>query len=211
VRIAFTTLSPTGTRRTSRWRRQQLLGRHDLDRLVLLRPGRDDEHLPLGLEIGVGHVDFHQEAIELRLRQRIGAFLFEGVLGRQDVERCWQRMILAGDGDAVLLHGLQQSRLGARAGAVDLVAISSWQNTGPWMKRNERRPVSLSSSTSEPTISGRHQVGVHCTRLSSRPTTTPSVSTSRVLARPGHADQQRVTAGEQRDKGLIDRSCAGRK
>jgi hypothetical protein len=32
---------------------------------------------------------------------------------------------LAGDGDVMLLHGLQQRRLGARAGAVDLVAISS--------------------------------------------------------------------------------------
>ena len=32
----------------------------------------------------------------------------------------------------------------------------------------------------------------------------PSVSTSRVLARPGHADQQRVAARQQRDQGLLD-------
>ena len=32
----------------------------------------------------------------------------------------------------------------------------------------------------------------------------PSVSTSRVLARPGHADQQRVAARQQRDQRLID-------
>src|SRR5437763_603829 len=53
------------------------------------------------------------------------------------------------------------------------------------MKRNERRPVSLSSSTSEPRMSAGIRSGVHWMRLSSRPRIVPRVSTSRVLASPG--------------------------
>src|SRR5579875_487577 len=53
------------------------------------------------------------------------------------------------------------------------------------MKRNERLPLSLSSSTSEPRISAGIRSGVHWTRFSSRPRIVPSVSTRRVLARPG--------------------------
>src|SRR6266851_1736427 len=53
------------------------------------------------------------------------------------------------------------------------------------MKRNERRPLSLSSSTSEPRMSAGIRSGVHWMRLSSSPRIVPRVSTSRVLASPG--------------------------
>ena len=46
--------------------------------------------------------------------------------------------------------------------------------------------------------------GVHWMRRSSSPSTVPSVSTSRVLARPGTPIKQRVTAGQQGDQGLVD-------
>src|SRR3546814_6113887 len=61
------------------------------------------------------------EAVELSLRQRIGAFLLQRVLRRQHMEGRRQHVRLARHRDAALLHRLQQSRLGARAGAVDLV------------------------------------------------------------------------------------------
>ena len=63
-------------------------------------------------------------------------------------------------------------------------AISNWQNTGPGTKRKLRRP-SASSSTSLPMMSAGIRSGVNCTRLVARPSTTPSVSTSRLLPRPG--------------------------
>ena len=66
-------------------------------------------------QVGIAHVDLQQEAVELRLRQRIGAFLLDRVLRRQHVERPRQRMLDAADRDALLLHRLQQRRLGARA------------------------------------------------------------------------------------------------
>ena len=57
--------------------------------------------------------------------------------------------------------------------------------TGPRMKRKWRLPPSPSSRISEPMMSAGIRSGVHCTRLSSSPSTVPSVSTNRVLARPG--------------------------
>src|SRR5258708_693553 len=75
----------------------------------------------LRLDIGIGDVDLEEEAVELRLGERVGAFLLERVLRRQHVEGPRQRMVLAGDRDAAFLHRLEQRRLRARAGAVDLV------------------------------------------------------------------------------------------
>ena len=102
-------------------RRHQILGGHRRLRPRLLGAGGVEQDLPLGVAIGIVDVDLHQEAVELRFRQRIGAFLLERVLGREHVERPRQIVARAGDGDVLLLHRLQQRRLGARAGAVDLV------------------------------------------------------------------------------------------
>ena len=46
--------------------------------------------------------------------------------------------------------------------------------------------------------------GVNWMRLVSMPSTMPRVSTSLVLARPGHADQQQVAARQERNQRLID-------
>ena len=64
-------------------------------------------------------------------------------------------------------------------------AISSWAKIGPGMKRKLCRPVPASSSTSEPRMSAGIRSGVNCTRFCARPSTTPRVSASRVLASPG--------------------------
>ena len=47
--------------------------------------------------------------------------MLERVLCREHMERRRNIVALAGDRDVVLLHGLQQRRLGAGRGAVDLV------------------------------------------------------------------------------------------
>ena len=80
-----------------------------------------EQHAPLGLAVGIDDVDLEEEAVELRLGEGIGALLLERVLGGEHMERRRQVVAHAGDGDVMLLHRLQQRRLGARAGAVDLV------------------------------------------------------------------------------------------
>ena len=54
--------------------------------------------------------------------QRVGAFLLDRVLGGIDQEGGGQRQRAALDGHLLLLHRLQQGRLGLGRGAVDLVA-----------------------------------------------------------------------------------------
>ena len=53
--------------------------------LWAVRPdaGRRDQNALFRLKIGITDVDLHQEAVELRFGKRIGAFLFQRVLGRQ--------------------------------------------------------------------------------------------------------------------------------
>ena len=101
--------------------RHQLGDIHRRPRPVLEDSGGRDQHLPLCVDIRVIDIDLQQEAIELGFGQWIRTLLLERVLRRQDVKRPRQRMILAGDRHAALLHRLQQRRLRARAGSVDLV------------------------------------------------------------------------------------------
>ena len=75
----------------------------------------------LGLAVRVAHRDPHQEPVELRLGQGIGALELDGVLGRDHHERPRQAVGVGVDGDLALLHRLEQRRLGLRRGAVDLV------------------------------------------------------------------------------------------
>ena len=76
---------------------------------------------------------------------------------------------------------------------------------GPRMKRMTRLPVARSSSmTSAPRMSDGIRSGVNWMRLNFRSTASASVLISSVLARPGHAAQQAVPAGEERDQDLAD-------
>ena len=102
-------------------RRQKLGTLHHLDRLFLVGAGGDDKDFALGGELRIVDVDLHQEPVELRLGQRIGAFLFQWVLGGQNMEWLWQLMITAGDRNPPFLHCLQQRRLGPRARPVDFI------------------------------------------------------------------------------------------
>ena len=102
-------------------RRDQLVGGHRRLRLALVGAGGVEQDAALGVAVGIIDVDLHQEAVELRFGQRIGAFLLERVLRREHMEGLRQVVARAGDGDVLLLHRLQQRRLGARGGAVDLV------------------------------------------------------------------------------------------
>ena len=65
--------------------------------------------------------DVEHEAIELRFRQRIGAFELDRVLRREHVERLFELVGAALDRDAVFLHRFEQRRLRLRRRAVDFV------------------------------------------------------------------------------------------
>ena len=73
----------------------------------LLSAGGLEQDATLGVAVRIVDVDLHQEAVELRLGQGIGAFLLQRVLRRQHVERFRQVMPRAGHRDVLLLHRLQ--------------------------------------------------------------------------------------------------------
>ncbi len=89
--------------------RDRLAPAHPHQDLALLEPGR------------IVHPHLEKKPVELRLGQRIGAFLLDRVLGGEHQERRWQRVGRAPDGDLALLHRLEQRRLHFRGSAVDLV------------------------------------------------------------------------------------------
>ena len=185
-------------------RRDQLVGGQHRRGVRLVGAGGGEQHPPLGVEIGIADVDLQQEAVELRLGQRIGAFLLQRVLRRQHMERARQRMILAGDRDAAFLHRLQQRRLGARAGAVDLVGHQQLaeHRARDEAERARGRFAFLQHFRAENV--GRHQIGRALDALVVEAEHDAQRLDQPRLGEAGHADQQRMAAGQQRDQGLID-------
>ena len=77
--------------------------------------------LGLGLRRRVAHRQPDHEAVHLRLGQRVGALVLDGVLRREDHERARELVRVHVDGDVALLHALEQAGLRLRRRAVDLV------------------------------------------------------------------------------------------
>ncbi len=85
----------------------------------LVRHAGDDRPL-----LGRGRVvdrDPHEEPVALGLGERVDALGLDGVLGGHDQERLRHREGATADRDLPLGHRLQQRRLDARGGTVDLV------------------------------------------------------------------------------------------
>ena len=144
---------------------------HDLELLVLGQVVDDDvEH----------------EAVELGLGQRIGAFQLDRVLRGEDEERLFERVGAALDGDAVLLHRLEQRGLGLGRRAVDLVGE---QDVGEDRAGREDHlaaaGVGSSWMMSVPVMSEGIRSGVNWMRVNFRSSTCASVWIISVLARPG--------------------------
>ncbi len=69
------------------------------------------QQLAFRRRVRVAEFDAHQEAVELRFRQRKGADLVGRILRRDDEERLGQHPRLALDRDLAFFHRLQQSAL----------------------------------------------------------------------------------------------------
>ena len=85
----------------------QVVGAHGRLRLALFHAGGVEHDLPLVLEIGIVDVDLHQEAVELRFGQGIGAFLLDRILRRQHMEGARNVVPVAGHRHVLFLHRLQ--------------------------------------------------------------------------------------------------------
>ena len=169
-----------------------------------VRAGGGDHDLPLGRLVGIADIDLQQEAVELGFRQRIGAFLLERILGRQHVEGRRQVVALAGHGDVLLLHALQQRRLRARAGAVDFVGH---QQLGEHRALDEAEGAAADVAFLHDFRAqdvGRHQVGRELDALGVHAQHDAQGLDQLGLGEAGNADQQQMAAGKECNQRLID-------
>ena len=109
--------------------------------------------------VGVLDLDKKHEAIQLRLRQRVGALLLDGVLRGKHKEWFRQRHDAAGHGNVMLLHGLKQGGLRLGRGAVDFVGQNDVGEDRP-LDELELAPAlgGLLQNVGAGDV-GRHQVG----------------------------------------------------
>ena len=113
-------------------------------------------------------------------------------------------MILAGDRNAALLHRLQQRRLGARAGAVDLVRHQQLAEDRAGDKAERTPPgLALLQHLGAENVGG-HQIGRALNALVVEPEDRAQGLDQPRLGETGHADQQGMPAAQEGDQGLLD-------
>src|SRR5579862_3039946 len=79
------------------------------------------QNFPFRFRRGITHLDAHQEAIELRFGQRIGAVMLNGVLRGNDEKRMRKLQSLAVHRHLRFVHSFEERRLRARSSAVDFI------------------------------------------------------------------------------------------
>ena len=133
----------------------------------------------------VADLELEHEAIDLRLGQRVGAFLLDGVLRRQNEERLLELERLVANGDLPFLHRFEQRALHLGRRAIDFVGEDEVGEDRPALNWNSRRPPCVSMTMFVPRMSAGIKSGVNWMRLNGSSSTSLSVRTSSVLPRPG--------------------------
>jgi hypothetical protein len=80
-----------------------------------------DQDSGFGNRVREVHLQFQEESVKLRFRQRVGRFKFQWIQGRKNDERLFEFVGLPSNGDRLFLHRFEQSRLGLGSCAVDFV------------------------------------------------------------------------------------------
>ena len=143
----------------------------------------------------IADAQHHREAIELRLGQRVDAFLLDRVLRRQHPERIVERERGVGERHLPLLHRLEQRALRLRRRAVDLVGEQDVREDRPLLDP-ERRRLGVVDARAEDV--GRQQVGRELHALELRRDRLRQRRRGQRLGDAGHAFEQQVAAARAR-------------
>ena len=150
-----------------------------------------------------------QEAIELRLGERVGPLHLDRVLRGEHEERRRQRVGLFADGDRLLLHRLQQRRLRLGRRAVDLVGQHDVGEDRPLLEL-EPPPAGVVDDQVGPDDVGGHEIGRELHARKGQIHGRRGGPHQQRLAEAGDAFDEHVAAGQQRrghgadDVGLAD-------
>ena len=117
------------------------------------------KNVTLGSAGGIVDVHLHQEPVQLCLGQGVGALLLNGVLRGQHMERTTQGAVLPGNRHLFFLHRLQQRRLRARAGAVDLIGHQKLAKHRAFQKAKGTAAIRGGFQDFRAQNIGRHQIG----------------------------------------------------
>jgi hypothetical protein len=162
---------------------------------VRARGGREDRHERRVR--GRGQLDLEQEAVELRLGQRVRALHLDRVLGGGHEEGLLELEALAEGRDLALLHGLEQRRLRARRGAVDLVGQDHVAEDRPAVEHEAPPAALVLLQDPRPGDVGRHQVGRELDAAEHQVERVGRALDERGLAQARRALEQHVPAGEE--------------
>ena len=154
------------------------------------------EHGQLGGAVGVADDQLHQEPVELGLGERVGSLVLDRVLGRQHPEGLGQDDGLVADGDLTLLHRLEQGALDLGRRTVDLVGQEDAgdDRTGADVERPGGGPVDLGAGQ----VGGK-QVGGELDPAEREVEGLGQGPHRSGLGEAGHAFDQNVAAGQERD------------
>ena len=159
------------------------------------------ENRPLLAGARIADADLDEEAVELRLRQRIRPLKLQRVLRGEDGEEVVERVRLAVNRHLALFHALQQRGLRARRHAVDLVGQQELREDRAAMKRE------LTGLQRED--AGAENIGGHHVRRALDAAKVEREESGQRLhghgfRHAGYAFHQRVSAAKKREDGLLD-------
>lgn len=160
------------------------------------------EQVAFGGFVGIAQLQAQQEAVELRIGQRVGARQVDRILGGDDEERIRQPVAAPVHGDLVFGHRFQQRALGARRRAVDLVGE---QDLGEHRAGMELELARGRIEHRHADHVGRQQVGGELHALELQAQRRRQRMRERGLAQPGQVLDQQMPVGQQRDEGQAHR------
>ncbi len=166
--------------------------------LRILNTGGRDQNVTFLISVGIVDIDLQQEPVELRFGQWIGSLLLDRVLGRENVEWLIQNPVFARHGDPMLLHRLQERRLGPRAGPVDLIREKQPGKDRPLDEFEHPCAFSTFLEHFGAQNVRRHQIRRELDMVGIQPQNRAHRVDQSRLREAGNADQKRVTAGQDR-------------
>ena len=183
--------------------RARLLELRDVHHLAHLgiagHDARDDRRLVA--QPRVVDEDLEQEAVDLRLGQRVGALGLDRVLGGQHEEGPRDGVGLAAEGDLALLHDLQERGLDLGGRAVDLVGQ---QQVAEHRAELGGEGAGVGAPDARADEVGRHQVGRELHAAEAAAQCSGQGADGQRLGQAGHALQQHVAAGQQGDEDALE-------